>query len=236
MMESVMNKNAFGSFRKEWNVNQKRLRGLLSEGSDLQDSKFLFFKQHQPLHRSAATGSDTWSYAEEIFSDLSEEEFRELPQGEDHTLVWILWHISRIEDITMRVLIADTEQEYLHGGWVDELASPIHHTGNNAPSADMHSLTKEIAPALLLSYRDAVGRNTRELVKTLEWDHLRMKVEPNRLERLVKESAVLPEAEDLLAYWGKRKIYELLLMPPTRHLMVHLNEAWTIKKKLQVKN
>jgi len=52
---------------------------------------------------------------------------------------------------------------------------------------------------------------------------------------LVDEGAVLPGAEGLLDYWGKRKIFEMLLMPPTRHLMTHLNEARSIKKKLRIK-
>jgi hypothetical protein len=41
---------------------------------------------------------------------------------------------------------------------------------------------------------------------------------------------VLPEDRELLAYWGKRKLDDLSLIPPTRHLIVHLNEAWSIKE------
>ena len=220
------------SFRKNWSTNHKQLRALLTERKDFQTTRELFFKQHQVLHSAEATGSNKWSFSEEIFSDLPLTDFQELPKGEEHTLLWILWHISRIEDITMRVLIADAEQEYMQGGWIKKLSSPIHHTGNNAPLEDMQILVNSIDPVLLLDYRNAVGRNTRNLVEKLDWDQLKMKVDPARLERLVREEAVLPEAEVLLAYWSKRKIFELLLMPPTRHNLVHLNEAWTIKNKL----
>jgi hypothetical protein len=35
----------------------------------------------------------------------------------------------------------------------------------------------------------------------------------------------------LLDYWGKQKVAGLLLMPATRHLMVHLNEAVRLKAR-----
>jgi hypothetical protein len=221
-----------GSFRKEWNKDQKRLRNLLQEGSDLEAAKKQFLYQHQILHCADITGSAAWSYADEIFSDLSEEGFREIPRGEEHSLIWILWHISRIEDITMKILVQGAVQEYLSGEWEQRISSPIHHTGNSAPQEDLALVTDQANLVHLLAYRNSVGANTRKLIEDLSWESLRAKVLPERLDRLVDEGAVLKEAEGLLAYWGKRKIHELLLMPPTRHLMVHLNEAWSIKKKL----
>jgi hypothetical protein len=47
------------------------------------------------------------------------------------------------------------------------------------------------------------------------------------------EGALLPEAIGILQYWSKRTIAGLLLMPPTRHNFLHLNEALRIKLKLQ---
>jgi hypothetical protein len=220
------------SFRKQWNADHKRLRMLFVEGTDLQAAQELFVNQHQLLHSATISGSNAWTFADEIFLNLPKESFRVIPIGEEHSLIWILWHISRIEDMTMQVLIAGSDQEYLRGGWVEKLASPIHHTGNSGPPQDVVALTQKVNPKMLLQYRDKVGQNTRTLVKNLQVDQLKKNVLPERLDRLVKEGGVLPEAEGLLAYWGKRVVFELLLMPPTRHLMVHLNEAWTIKNKL----
>ena len=50
------------------------------------------------------------------------------------------------------------------------------------------------------------------------------------------EGAVVEGARGLLDYWGGLTIAGLLLMPPTRHNFVHLNEAWMLKgKALRVK-
>jgi hypothetical protein len=44
---------------------------------------------------------------------------------------------------------------------------------------------------------------------------------------------VVEAAAGLLDYWGRRTIAGLLLMPATRHNIVHLNEAARIKQKRQ---
>jgi hypothetical protein len=57
------------------------------------------------------------------------------------------------------------------------------------------------------------------------------KVDPRRLQRLMDEGAVVEAARGLIDYWGGLSIAGLLLMPPTRHNFVHLNEALRVKKK-----
>jgi len=44
--------------------------------------------------------------------------------------------------------------------------------------------------------------------------------------------AMLPDAEGIVNYWSKRTIGGLLLMPPTRHCFLCLNEARRIKERL----
>jgi hypothetical protein len=51
------------------------------------------------------------------------------------------------------------------------------------------------------------------------------------LQQVLDEGAVVQEAQGLLDYWGGLNIAGLLLMPPTRHNFVHLNEALRIKQK-----
>jgi hypothetical protein len=76
-----------------------------------------------------------------------------------------------------------------------------------------------------------VGRGTRQLVRQLEPDELAQKVDPARLQRLLDEGAVVEQARWLIDYWSRRTIAGLLLMPPTRHNMVHLNESLRLKTR-----
>lgn len=218
-------------FRKDWSERQKRLRMLFKSGAE-SEARELFFTQHAVFHSGDVSGSDTWSFADFVFRGVERDQYSVIPKGEEHSLIWTLWHISRIEDITMNILVAGGDQIYIRDGWKGILNSPIDHTGNSAPGGDISKISIALDPDQLLAYRFAVGCGTREVFKNTPasaWDE---KVMAERLNRLVDEGAVLPEAEELLAYWGKRVIFELFLMPPTRHLMSHLNESNRIKAKI----
>ena len=206
---------------------------MLKVGTSLDKSQKMFYSQHDVLHSQKMSGMDSWSYADEIFTGLEEGQFRIIPEREDHSLIWILWHISRIEDVTMNVLVAGGSQLYLQDQWKMKLASPIDHVGNLINPGNLLKLTLNVDLKNLFAYRDAVGRQTRHIVRGLDLEGLGQKVQPDRLDRLVNEGAVLPDAEGLLDYWGKRKIFEMLLMPPTRHLMTHLNEAYSLVRILE---
>ena len=220
------------TFRRNWSSDQKLLRDMLKTGSSLDKSQELFYSQHAVLHSQKMSGLDGWSYADEICTGLEVGQFRIIPEKEDHSLAWILWHISRIEDVTMNVLVAGGSQVYLQDHWKRKLASPIDHVGNLVNPGDLLNLTLNVNLKDLFAYRDAVGKQTRNIVSDLELEELGQKVQPDRLDRLVEEDAVLPGAEELLDYWGKRRIFEMLLMPPTRHILIHLNEALELKKIL----
>ena len=85
----------------------------------------------------------------------------------------------------------------------------------------------------LRDYRIAVARRTRQVVKKLQAKDFNQEVDPDRIEKVLKEGAVAPEAVEITNYWSKKTIAGLLLMPPTRHCILHLNEAMRIKQKLQ---
>ncbi len=221
------------AFRKKWSEDHKILRSLLKSGAQFEESRRLFYAQHEVLHSKNMSGSELWSYSDKVFDGLAEQHYRVIPPGTEHSLIWILWHISRIEDITLNILIAEGEQIYLQNNWKNRLGSPIHYAGNQITQADLGRLNKAINLADLLEYRIEVGKQTRSIVARIKTERLADQVDPAALDRLVREGAVLAESVDLLSYWGNRKIYQLLLMPPTRHIMVHMNEAFELKKKIQ---
>jgi len=221
------------TFRREWNLRHKELRELLKAGKSPDRSRKLFHLQHAVLHSRMTWENGEWSYADQVFNGLDEDLFRIIPDGEDHSLLWILWHITRIEDITMNILVGGGEQLYLHEEWKEKIGSPLDHTGNEGSKRDLEQISAEINPVVLLDYRGAVGRGTRSIIESTPSEFWNQKVQSERLNRLVEEGAVLPKANELLGYWGKRKIFELFLMPPTRHLMVHLNEAYSLRNLLE---
>jgi hypothetical protein len=215
--------------RKSWNTNQKRLRPILEKGEELAEAIQLFLDQHAFLHGSGVSKNDFYSYEDEILNDLSEEMFRRIRANDEHSIAWCIWHIARIEDVTMNMLVAGKPQLFHEQQWQDQLAITAVHTGNVMAEDEVRQLSDTVDFASLRAYRLAVGRKTREIVKELTFENLRQKVQADRLQKVVDERAVVHSALGLIDYWGKRTIAGLLLMPPTRHNFVHLNEASKLK-------
>lgn len=219
-------------FRRHWSADQKQLRALLESGTKLQEAKELFYSQHAVLHSQEMSGKGSWSYADEVFLGLEEEQFRKIPPDQEHSLLWILWHISRIEDITMNILVGNNDQIYFRQDWVKKLNAPIYHSGNEMSANDIRILSNDVDLDQLFYYRNAVGQETIRIVGDLTTEILSGKPGNDQLDLILNEGAVLPEAKVIIEYWSRRRIFQLLLMPPTRHLMVHLNEANDLRKKL----
>ncbi len=185
------------------------------------------------VHSAKISKPRLCSFEDEILDDLTEEQFRCIPPGGEHSIAWILFHLARIEDITMNMLVAGTPQLFVQEGWAEKLRVTILHSANEMDDASVAVLSAQIDLDALRAYRLAVGRRTREIVRKIKPEELKQKADPSRSQRIMDEGALLPEAIEILKYWSKRTIAGLLLMPPTRHNFLHLNEALRIKQKLQ---
>jgi len=217
--------------RKLWNSGQQKLRRALSS-SDHQQAIELFLTQHGMLHAKKVSRMDLHSFEDELWQGLDEETFRRIPLKSEHSIAWILFHIARIEDITMNLLVAGTPQLYLRDGWSKKLKATIHHSANKMDNESVEQLSAQLDMNALRDYRLVVGRRTREIVKRIKPAELNQNVDSARLQTVLDQGAVIPEAMEIVKYWGNRTIAGLLLMPPTRHNFLHLNEAMRIKQRL----
>lgn len=59
-----------------------------------------------------------------MLSDLKPHEYCIMPSSKDETIAWVLWHIARIEDLTMGILAADGEQLF-DDQWKNRLSCPL---------------------------------------------------------------------------------------------------------------
>lgn len=219
--------------RKQWNEDLKQLRRLLSAASTLEEGKALFLSLHAPLHARAVSGQAGWNVEVELWQGLEEAAFRMLPAGEEHTIAWSLWHLARIEDMTMNVLLAGHDQVFEREGWADRLHSPLRDSGNEITPEKLLELSQQADWQAVRAYRSAVGASTRKVVEALSFADLKRKTPPERLTKVLAEGAINPASTGVLAYWAGLTGKGLLLMPPTRHNFHHLNECLTLKRKAQ---
>jgi len=189
----------------------------------------LFLSHHAMLHSIKMAQTELWSFEDEVLNDMLEVKIRQIPPGSEHSVAWLIWHIARCEDITMNLLVAGTPQILHKGGWLKKMKITVCDTGNAMDRTSMADFSKAIDIEALRNYRLAVGRRTQEIARQLLPGDLKRKVESSRMQQVMKEGAVLEAARGIADYWSKRNVAGLLLMPATRHNLVHLNEALRLK-------
>ena len=96
-------------------------------------------------------------------------------------------------------------------------------------------LSKRLEPKKLIEYRNAVGQKTQDIVKSLSTTDMKRKVSAQGLKK-IKQIGGVTDQEDslwLLDFWGKKDVAGLLLMPPTRHVIMHLNDCAKWKQHIR---
>lgn len=221
------------SYRKICLKQQTELRSLLEDPSQFDQAERLFMSQHAMLHSKKIDPTGPWSFEDEILGDMPEDQVRRIPEGSEHSAAWLVWHIARCEDLTMNLLVAGSPQILGQEGWLERIQSPVRDTGNAMDEAAVAKFSNAVDIHALRAYRLAVGRRTREIVKGLQPGDLKRKVEPSRVQQIRDEGGVVAAAESILEYWSRRNVAGLLLMPATRHNLIHLTEALQLKRKFE---
>jgi hypothetical protein len=208
------------------------LRELLQNPSQFEQGMRLFFTQHAMLHSARVAEPPTWSFEDAVLAGVTEEQYRVILEGQEHTIAWLLWHMARCEDITMNLLVAGTSQVLLQDDWLKKLRTSMVDTGNTMNREEILRFSEQIDIAALRAYLLAVGKRTREIALELTASDLTRKVDPSRMELVWQQGAIVEGSRSIADYWSKRDVKGLLLMPASRHLLTHLNEVLEIKKAL----
>jgi hypothetical protein len=225
--------------RKQWNENHKKLTNIIVKPSEHKSSIQLFLDQHRLLHSSRMSNSPVPTLEDELVKGLSKGTFRKYPvtiPDTKNSIVWHMWHVTRIEDMTMNVLVNNDKQVLYSEGWNKKLKVNYPHSGNEMTENEIADLSENIDIEALMAYRVEVGRKTREIVSSLLPDTLKQKVKTERIKLLEGQSGVKKEASWLLDYWENKTVAGLILMPATRHIFLHLNKSIRIKQRIQKNN
>ncbi|MGD0877453.1 MAG: DinB family protein [Anaerolineales bacterium] len=219
--------------RKFWNQQQQTLRQRFITQEDFPRAIEIFLNQHAMLHAASMSQMGLWSFEDEILDGLDVEQLRIIPGNLNHSIAWVVWLITRIEDATMNLLVAGSSQGLMEEDWLERMELPICDTGNGMDATGVAALSAAINVPVLLEYRQSVGRRTGAIVENLQPEDLRQKVESARLGQMNAQGVLRAQAGELLEYWAGLSISGLLLMPPTRHAFIQWNEVVWIKQKIR---
>lgn len=211
----------------------KELNSVIRKKDEIQQAKKLFLELHARLNLSLVSGTEQ-NEVDLLLGDLSREEYAVMPTSKDETIAWVLWHIARIEDLTMNLLV-DRKEQVFNADWKEKLNVSIMDTGNALTDDEIMKLSTNINIEELLAYRNAVAKRTREIVSGLKSEDMKRKMDKSDLERILAEGGVTKQEDSiwLLDFWGKKDVAGILLMPPTRHVMLHLNDCCKWKEHIR---
>ncbi len=209
----------------------RELSGLIRRKDGFAPAAELLLELHAALHLSEVSGGGV-NEADLLFRDLSPAEYAFMPSPKDETVAWAVWHIARIEDLTINMLAAGLEQVF-NAERKERINAFCSDTGNSMTGDEIIRFSNEIRFEELLAYRNAVGMRTREIIKGLSAGDMKRKITPEGINKIRSEGGVASGSEWLLEYWGKKDVAGILLMPATRHLMLHLNDCSKYKYKIR---
>lgn len=221
---------------KPWNNEIKQLREIILKPDKIEKSKIMSLSLHSMVHSSIMSGIDKKTFEDELWKGLDEYTFRTAKNEKGRTIAYGIWHSTRIEDITMNLLVAGDEQIFNRGVWRKRINSKIIDTGNAMSENEIMEFSKHINMQELRNYRIEVGRGTQDIIKNLSFDDMKRKFDKYRLQRILDEGAVLDvEASNwLIDFWGRKNVSGIILMPITRHHVVHINESLNAKGKSKI--
>ncbi len=220
----------------QWNPLQAQLRELLEKKDSFDQAMELLLRMHALLHVREVSGAGDQTVMDMVWEGLSQEVFQTMPTPEDVTVAWNIWHITRIEDLTANLLIADADQ-VLNDYWQAKLHIPARDTGNAMTDPEILSFSVAVDKDALKEYRNAVGARTREIIALLTPNDLARKFLKGQTDRIVAEGGLTshPDSIWLSDFWGRKNVAGILLMPITRHQMGHLNDCLKLKAKCGVR-
>ncbi|MCU1502156.1 MAG: hypothetical protein JWM12_1510 [Ilumatobacteraceae bacterium] len=188
------------------------------------DWKGLFYRQHAGVHsREMAVGGGV-TYQDLVLGGLDEAQLRLRPANELNSLAWLVWHMTRCEDVAINVAIADQPQ-VLDDGWPDKLGISRVDIGTGMTPSEVAELSEQINVDALISYRHAVGRRTREVIDAVTDAEIERPVDGDRYRR----AAVLGDHAGWVAeLWSPWRGTDFLFLA-TGHNYQHWGEAITVR-------
>src|SRR5262249_31923291 len=122
-----------------------------------------FLVQHAAVHARDVGGRP--SPVQRVFA-LDDARLRLRPGSGLNSLVWLLWHMARAEDVAVNAVVAGCDQ-VLDDGWIRRMDVPWRIIGTGMTENEVAEMTARADVAAVRAYRSAVGRRTREVVSAL---------------------------------------------------------------------
>ena len=200
------------------------------------DARALFLADHTRIHAAATSTPDELAAAggftmqDDTLKRLEDADLRASPDGLC-SIAWHIWHMTRIEDVSVNVLLHGQPEVLDTGGWLARLGLDRRLVGTGDTEDEVREFSERVDLAGLRAYRDAVGRGTRAVVAGL--DFAALDAVPDLTANLAAAPPIVGErAAWLLRFYGGKSGAFLLTFPVTNHGFMHWAEARVTRSRL----
>jgi hypothetical protein len=186
------------------------------------DALDFFLVRYHEFHRSL------W---DDATKGLSEAQLRGRPHSNANTIVWLVWHTARVEDVGVNRFVVDGQQVLDAGSWLGHMKIKRRDVGTGMTGAEVDALSGGIDLEGLRGYWDAIIASTPRIVERVRGENLEALVPADRVKRVaIDEGAVGANAEWLTEFWAKGRTRAwMLAQTPLLHAYGHYFEARTVK-------
>ena len=160
---------------------------------------------------------------------------RQRPHPHVNSIVWILWHLTRVEDAGLNRFVVDRSQILDEGQWMQRMNVPWRHHGGGMTFAEVDDLSQRIDLTALHDYSRSVRERTHEIAAQIAQVDLDATIQRERARLIVLDEGLgHPQAADLVEWytdWSKGKC---LMNFGLTHPYQHVGEIGVIASLLGV--
>ena len=185
-----------------------------------------FLSQHAAVHAREVSGRAFPAQA--VFDELSDDQMRLRPSEGLNSLVWLLWHMARTEDVAINLVVAGSDQ-VLDAEWARRMNVPWRIIGTGMTDGEVGELTARADVSSVQAYRSAVGIRTRQVVQALRADAWDEPVAADDIRRAATAGAFRDWDAAQSHPWLGWSRADQIASSALRHNAAHIGEAVTIR-------
>jgi hypothetical protein len=168
--------------------------------------------------------------ADFVCNGLTEEQLRHSAPGHN-SVVWLLWHLARSEDVAINTLLRGVPEVIDQEGWLARLGLVVRDIGTGMTDEEVRDVSARVDIPALQAYRAAVGAQTQAWLKTVDFATLDAPLDVAA--QLAQAPPALRERAAWVAtFWDGQPRVFFLTYTALGHNYWHLGEADHIARLL----
>jgi hypothetical protein len=198
-----------------------QIRSRLSAEMEAEMDAVAFFRiRYDSLHTTNEVN---------LLEGLTDLQLRCKPLPGVNSIVWLLWHMTRCEDVGINRLVVDRRQVLDIDGWTDRLGVPLRDIGTGMADEEVGDFSASVDVQALLAYRAAVGSRTYAVLDRLDPATLACPVDAAQLQCVIAEGALGPNADWVREYWQDKTRGWCLAQLGLTHNYSHFGEGYLVR-------